>query len=195
MKASMLRNVEASVAATGPTGVAYQIHHTVAAFHSTNARAAQPNMPHQPRRVAGCTEPIHNRGTKAASRVNPVPESQPGASRTTDRMTAANLRSMRRVFTATKVVKARHISKRIGRYSPRIGRRASPHRDASRRPAKRPAAPPLQPVPQNRRPPQSSRPRRPHAPGPSAGRNHGSRTPDSPKKSYLCPYTRKPTLP
>ncbi len=194
----MLRNVEASVAATGPTGVAYQIHHTVAAFHSTNASAAQPNMPHQPRRVAGCTEPIHNRGTKAASRVNPVPESQPGASRTTDRMTAANLRSMRGVFTATKVVKARHISKRIGRYSPRIGRRASPHRDASlpgRRSAKRPAALPLQPASAKQTPPQSRRTRRPHAPGSAAGRNHGSRTPDSPKKSYLCPYTRKPTLP
>ena len=52
MKAIRLRVVETRVAATGPTGVAYQIHQTVAAFHSTNVRVAQPNMPHQARREA-----------------------------------------------------------------------------------------------------------------------------------------------
>lgn len=52
MKAIMLRVEEASVAANGPTGVAYQIHQTVAAFQSANASSAQPNMPHHARREA-----------------------------------------------------------------------------------------------------------------------------------------------
>ena len=50
MKAIRFRVVEASVAATGPTGVAYQIHHTVSTFQSAKASAAHPNMRHQSRR-------------------------------------------------------------------------------------------------------------------------------------------------
>ena len=42
MKAIMLSVVEASVAATGPTGVAFHIHQTVEMFHSAKVSAAQP---------------------------------------------------------------------------------------------------------------------------------------------------------
>ena len=50
MNAKVLSVVEASVAATGPTGVAYQIHHTVAAFHSAKVSAAQPSTRRHERR-------------------------------------------------------------------------------------------------------------------------------------------------
>lgn len=49
MKATMYQNVVKNVAASGPTGVAIHIHHTVAAFHSTNISAAHPAMRHQSR--------------------------------------------------------------------------------------------------------------------------------------------------
>ena len=52
MKAAMFTVVEARVAATGPTGVAFQIHHTVQMFHRAKVRAAHPNMCHQARREA-----------------------------------------------------------------------------------------------------------------------------------------------
>ena len=96
MKAKRLSDAETSVAATGPTGVAYPIHHTVAAFHSTKTSAAHPSMPHQPRRVAGCTDSIHSSGTRATGSVSPVPESQAGERSATESATAANLRSIRK---------------------------------------------------------------------------------------------------
>lgn len=43
----MLRKVEASVAANGPTGVEYHSPQIVAPFHSTKASHAQPNIRHQ----------------------------------------------------------------------------------------------------------------------------------------------------
>ena len=94
MNAIRLRVVEASVAATGPTGVAYQIHQTVSAFHRTNARVAHPNMRHQSRREGPYESLIHSRGTKPAKSVMPESPSQPGASRMAERITAANLRNM-----------------------------------------------------------------------------------------------------
>ena len=75
MKAIMLSVVEASVAATGPTGVAFHIHQTVEMFHSAKAL-------------------IHSSGIMAKGSVSPVMPSQPGESRTTERITAANLRNM-----------------------------------------------------------------------------------------------------
>ena len=48
MKAIMFIVVEASVAAGGPTGVAYQIHQIVRAFHSTNA-SVMPSHPGESR--------------------------------------------------------------------------------------------------------------------------------------------------
>ena len=60
MKAIMFIVVEASVAAGGPTGVAYQIHQIVRAFHSTNASVAQPNMPHHERRVSSYDALTHS---------------------------------------------------------------------------------------------------------------------------------------
>ncbi len=50
MKATMFRNDEARVAATGPTGVAYQIHQTVARFHPAKTSSAQPKTAHHDRR-------------------------------------------------------------------------------------------------------------------------------------------------
>ena len=52
MKAIMFIVVEASVAAGGPTGVAYQIHQIVSAFHSTKVSVAQPKTLHHERREA-----------------------------------------------------------------------------------------------------------------------------------------------
>jgi len=50
MKASILRKVETSVAANGPTGVEYHKPQIVAPFQRTKASHAQPNIPHQSRR-------------------------------------------------------------------------------------------------------------------------------------------------
>ena len=94
MKAIMLSVVEASVAATGPTGVAFHIHHTVEMFHSAKVSAAQPNMRHHERRVWSYDALIHSSGIMAKGSVSPVMPSQPGESRTTERITAANLRNM-----------------------------------------------------------------------------------------------------
>ena len=68
----MLRNVEASVAAMGPTGVAFQIHQTVIAFHSTKVSSAQPNMPHHERREQSRPSLSQRNGTKGTSSVGPV---------------------------------------------------------------------------------------------------------------------------
>ena len=94
MKAIMLKNVEASVAATGPTGVAFHIHHTVATFHSAKVSAAQPNMRRHERREASYDELIHSSGTSANGSVRPVAPSHPGESRMTDRIAAVSLRNM-----------------------------------------------------------------------------------------------------
>ena len=106
MKASMLRNVEASVAAMGPTGVAFQIHQTVIAFQSTKVSSAQPNMPHQARREPSRSALSQSSGTKATSSVRPVMPSHPVERRSAERIAAANFRSMCVVLTSTKVVKA-----------------------------------------------------------------------------------------
>ena len=114
MKAIMLRVVEASVAATGPTGVAFQIHHMVIAFHNTKVSAAHPNIRHQLRRPPSYEELIHSRGTKPMSCVKPVMPSHPGDSRSAERRAAANLRYMEtgvNFFRCAKVVKPRKISK------------------------------------------------------------------------------------
>ena len=81
MKAIMLRVVEASVAANGPTGVAFHIHQTVSAFHRTNVSVAQPNMPRHERREPSYEPLIHSRGTNPTSSVSPVMPSQPVESR------------------------------------------------------------------------------------------------------------------
>ena len=86
MKAIMFIVVEASVAAGGPTGVAY---------HSTNASVAQPNMPHHERRVSSYDALTHSSGTNPIRSVMPVMPSHPGESRMADRITAANLRNMK----------------------------------------------------------------------------------------------------
>ncbi len=52
MKATRFSVVDASVAATGPTGVAFHIHQMVAMFHSAKASAAHPSMRHHERRDA-----------------------------------------------------------------------------------------------------------------------------------------------
>ena len=73
MKAIMLKNVEASNRrATGPTGVAFHSHHTVATFHSAKVSAAQPNMRRHERREASYDELIHSSGTSANGSVRPV---------------------------------------------------------------------------------------------------------------------------
>lgn len=95
MKAIMFIVVDASVAAGGPTGVAYQIHQIVRAFHSTNASVAQPNMPHHERRVSSYDALTHSSGTNPIRSVMPVMPSHPGESRMADRITAANLRNMK----------------------------------------------------------------------------------------------------
>ena len=94
MKASMLSVVEASVAATGPTGVAFQIHQMVIAFHSTKVSAAHPKVDHQPRREASARSLIHSRGTNAASSGSPDRPSHPAESRMAERMAAASFRDM-----------------------------------------------------------------------------------------------------
>jgi len=95
MKAIMFSVVEAKVAATGPTGVANQIHQIVAAFHKANVNAAHPNMRRHPRREASQSELIHNSGVRATGSVRPESESQPPDRRRTEAMTAAILRDMR----------------------------------------------------------------------------------------------------
>ena len=94
MKAIMFSVVEASVAANGPTGVAYQIHQTVIAFQSVKASSDQPKTRHHERREASYEALIHNRGTNAAKRPRPVAPSHPAESRRADRRTAANLSTM-----------------------------------------------------------------------------------------------------
>lgn len=94
----MLRKTEASVAATGPTGVAYHIHQTVIAFHKAKVSAAQPKTFHHERREASCEELIHSSGTKATKSVSPVMPSQPADNRSAELITAANLRNMERDF-------------------------------------------------------------------------------------------------
>ena len=94
MKAKRFTVVEARVAATGPTGVANQIHQTVRMFQSAKASAAHPNMLHQPRRESWQESLIHSRGTSPAKSVIPEIPSHPGASRMAERITAANLRNM-----------------------------------------------------------------------------------------------------
>ena len=96
MKAIMLRVVEASVAANGPTGVAFHIHQTVSAFHRTNVSVAQPNMPRHERREPSYEPLIHSRGTNPTSSVSPVMPSQPVESRRAERVAAASFRDMGR---------------------------------------------------------------------------------------------------
>ena len=55
---------------------------------------AQPNMRHHERRVWSYDALIHSSGIMAKGSVSPVMPSQPGESRTTERITAANLRNM-----------------------------------------------------------------------------------------------------
>ena len=108
----MLSSVEASVAATGPTGVAFQIHHTVAAFHPVKTSSAQPKTRHHERRDASYEKAIHSSGTKAVRRGMPVRPSHPAERRSTERRTAADRRNMWGViFTRAKVIKASYISK------------------------------------------------------------------------------------
>ena len=102
MKATRLRNVEASVAAMGPTGVAFQIHHTVAMFHEAKTAAAHPAMRHHERRESSYSELIHSNGTRATGSVAPVSESHPGESRRIETIDATIFRAMKRFFVRQK---------------------------------------------------------------------------------------------
>ena len=111
MKAIMFIVVEASVAAGGPTGVAYQIHQIVRAFHSAKVSAAQPKTFHHERREASYEALTHSSGTNPARSVSPVMLSHPGESRRAERITAASLRNMEGDFMTAKVLKRAHFSK------------------------------------------------------------------------------------
>ena len=88
MKAIRFRAVETIVAAIGPTGVAFQIHQTVATFQSMKVSVAHPNIDHHPRREFSIVWLIHSRGTNATKRPMPDRPSHPAESRTTERSMA-----------------------------------------------------------------------------------------------------------
>ena len=88
-----------------PTGVAYQIHQIVSAFHSTKVSVAQPNMRHHERRDPSYDALTHSRGTNPTRSVSPVVLSHPGESRRAERITAASLRNMEGDFMTAKVRK------------------------------------------------------------------------------------------
>ncbi len=94
MKAIMLSVTEASVAATGPTGVANHIHQIVSMFQSEKVNAAQPKTRHHERRDASYEALIQSSGTSAAGSVSPVMPSHPAESRSADARTAAILSNM-----------------------------------------------------------------------------------------------------
>ena len=90
----MLSVVATSVAAIGPTGVAFQIHQTVATFHKTNVSNDQPKTRHQSRRESPYESLIHNSGTNPTRVVKPLNPSHPNESSTTAVNTAINLRDI-----------------------------------------------------------------------------------------------------
>ena len=71
----------------GPAGVAIHTHQIVAAFQSTNVRAAQPAIRHQSLAEGPYDALIHKSGTSAKRSVNPLPPSQPKESSMADKRT------------------------------------------------------------------------------------------------------------
>ena len=71
----MHQKVVKNAAARGPIGVAIHTHHTVAAFHRRNVRAAHPAMRRQSRADAPYDELIASSGTSATSNAKPLPPS------------------------------------------------------------------------------------------------------------------------
>ena len=116
----MLSVVEASVAAGGPTGVANQIHQIVEAFQRTNVKHAQKNILHQSRREDPKEALTDNNGTSATDSVRPDNESHPEASKSAERIAAANLRCMKCYFFTTKVLKPMQISKYFADLYPKV---------------------------------------------------------------------------
>ena len=65
----MLHQVDTMVAATGPTGVAFHIHQTVATFHNMRVRSAQPSIAKVSRTESPYCALMSSSGTKPTKMV------------------------------------------------------------------------------------------------------------------------------